>query len=188
MLRGDVLVLNNSYTPIDVTSIKGAMRLILRGKAKVIQEDTVQTIRSANIVIPVPSVISVLGFNKVPKRIAKFSKLNVIYRDNQICAYCGKQLPINKLTVDHIIPISRYLQFNPSSVTGASTWENCVCACEICNFRKGNKLLSELGWKLRIKPSVPTYLPHIVISKRQAEIKNWLPFCGFNVRVVDTIS
>ena len=188
MLHGDVLVLNNSFTPIDVTSIKGAMRLILRGKAKVVQEDNTQSIRSANVVIPVPSVISILGFNKVPKRIAKFSKLNVIYRDNQTCAYCGKQFPINKLTVDHVIPISRYAQFNPTSVTGASSWSNCVCACEACNFRKGNKLLSELGWKLRIKPNAPTYLPHIVISKKQAELRNWVPFCGFNVRMVEIIS
>jgi len=46
------------------------------------------------------------------------------------CAYCGRQL--EKLTIDHIVPLSR---------GGAHTKENVVPACRSCNSSKHNSSL-----------------------------------------------
>jgi hypothetical protein len=62
-----------------------------------------------------------------------------------------------------------------------------VCVCHWCNNAKGNKLPEEIGWKLLRKPFEPKYLPHIVISKKKAEVNGWLPFMNFNVKFVDII-
>lgn len=65
-------------------------------------------------------------------------------RDNYTCQYCGKSGV--KLTVDHVIPKSR---------GGKNTWENCVAACEPCNYSKDNKTPDEAGMKLLKTPTVP---------------------------------
>ena len=63
-------------------------------------------------------------------------------RDNYRCAYCGR----HGETIDHVLPRSR---------GGQHTWENCVAACQMCNHRKADRLLSELGWTLPVAPAVP---------------------------------
>jgi len=63
-------------------------------------------------------------------------------RDNYKCAYCGRHAE----TIDHVLPRSR---------GGQHTWENCVASCQMCNHRKADRLLEELGWVLLNKPVVP---------------------------------
>lgn len=66
----------------------------------------------------------------------------LMHRDRFRCAYCGAKAD----TVDHVVPRSR---------GGEHSWENCVAACGTCNHRKADKLLSELGWTLRLVPMPP---------------------------------
>jgi hypothetical protein len=40
----------------------------------------------------------------------------------------------------------------PRSRGGTHSWDNCVAACRVCNSRKSDRLLTELGWALRAKP------------------------------------
>jgi len=47
------------------------------------------------------------------------------------CHYCGKEFPIQELTMDHIVPIIR---------GGKSTKGNMVPACKECNNRKKHML------------------------------------------------
>jgi 5-methylcytosine-specific restriction endonuclease McrA len=54
---------------------------------------------------------------------------------NSPCFYCGS---LNKITIDHIVPISR---------GGAHSIGNLVAACAFCNGSKHNKLLVE--WKYK---------------------------------------
>ena len=49
------------------------------------------------------------------------------------CVYCRVK---TKLTIDHVIPLSR---------GGSHSWENLVLACQTCNSSKHNKLLEEWG-------------------------------------------
>ena len=57
----------------------------------------------------------------------------ILAKSNGRCAYCKHEA---KLTMDHVIPLSR---------GGSHTKENVVAACGPCNFRKSNKLLSEVA-------------------------------------------
>src|SRR3989475_13141208 len=63
-------------------------------------------------------------------------------RDNYKCPYCGRKAE----TIDHVIPRSR---------GGQHAWENCVASCTICNHRKADRLLEELGWTLAVSPVGP---------------------------------
>jgi len=49
----------------------------------------------------------------------------ILKRDKRLCYYCGKKGD----TIDHVIPRSK---------NGLTTIQNCVCACETCNNKKGN--------------------------------------------------
>jgi hypothetical protein len=75
--------------------------------------------------------------NRVP-----LTRAALMRRDNYKCAYCGGRAE----TIDHVIPRSR---------SGQHVWENCVASCTICNHRKADRLLSELGWTLAVPPVVP---------------------------------
>lgn len=185
MLSSDVLVLNSMYMPISITSAKKVLNLLYKGKAKVVSESE-KLFSTSSITLRIPSVISV-AYNKVPRKSVRFSKLNVLYRDDQTCAYCGKQFPINKLTIDHVIPVSKFSSIVNDPGKSASSWTNCVCACESCNVKKGNKLLSELGWVLKKQPVQPQYIPFLMLSRKRVDANGWEDFCGVNVRVVELI-
>ena len=50
------------------------------------------------------------------------------------CHYCGKQVPPQELTMDHVVPLIR---------GGRSTKGNLVPACKDCNTRKRHQLAFE---------------------------------------------
>lgn len=79
-------------------------------------------------------------------------------RDLRVCAYCGKVFSTDKLTRDHIIPVSK---------GGMDTWQNCVTACSTCNHKKGNKLLEKCGMKLLYVPYVPNLAEYLILKNRK---------------------
>ena len=187
MLNNDVLVLNSGFIPIRISNVREAVCLISARKAVAVVEENA-FIRSPSNSLRVPSVISILGYNSFPKRKVAFSKLNVLYRDDMICQYCGRRFSVRDLTVDHVIPRSRWEQITGKSPReGFSSWQNLVCACRWCNNRKGNRLLAEIGWQLPRDPYEPEYMPYIVLSYDKARNRGWLPFCSFNVRLISMI-
>ena len=187
MLTSEVLVLNAGFIPIRITSVKEAICLLTSEKAvSVVEED--RYVRSPSLSIRIPSVISVIGYSSFPRKKVAFSKLNVIYRDDMACQYCGHRFSMRELTVDHVIPRSRWEVITGRELTdGFSSWKNLVCACRWCNSRKGNRLMSEIGWALLREPFEPEYMPHLIISQDKAEKKGWLPFCSVNVKIIDVI-
>ncbi len=181
MLSSDVLILNSAYVPIRISDVRESICLLLSEKARpVVEEDTY--VKSPSISIRVPSVISLVGYKDYPHRKVHFTRLNVIYRDDQTCQYCGKRYPVTFLTMDHIIPRSRW-----NGRKSPTNWYNVVCACKTCNSKKGSKLVTELGWKLLSEPKEPVYAPHLVINFDKAQRRGWLPFCKTNVRLVHYI-
>ncbi len=155
MIHGRVLLLNGStWEPLDVISIPRAINLVLSGKAIVVEESG-RFLRTVHDRFPVPSVIALRYYVNVPRRQAKWSRKGVLMRDNYTCIYCGvrpgdtsrgRVVSKRDFTVDHIIPKSR---------GGVDGWTNTACACYSCNHRKGNRLPSEAGMKLRWEPKTP---------------------------------
>ncbi|KKM71805.1 hypothetical protein LCGC14_1426850 [marine sediment metagenome] len=190
LLNQSVLVLNTGMIPIDIVTVRNAIILWYTEKARAIVEDEIERIHSVNMSIALPRVVSLVNYNKIPKRKIVYSKLNIIYRDDQICQYCGRQFPINELTIDHVIPVSRWHKIpsyrKPKSI---HSWENQVCCCHSCNRHKSDKLLNEINMKLLKLPKEPAYQAHLVVSKNRAEKYGWIDYLqGFNCKIVDIIN
>ncbi len=141
-LQRPVLVLNASYEPIHVCVARRALVLLLKGVA-IPEEVTPYEVRSANASIPLPSVIRLVEFRKIPQQPRALSRKNIFLRDGYTCQYCGRTLPAKELTLDHVIPRSR---------GGTTSWENLVTCCIECNNKKGNRTPEEAGMRLARPP------------------------------------
>lgn len=183
VLNTKVLILNRSYLPIHVTSVRRAFSLLYQGIARVVN-DQYQTfdfdswshlsvsvrdesVGLVNRVIRVPRVILLVGYDRVPKRQVRFSRYNIYARDNCTCQYCGHKLPRHELNLDHVIPRSR---------GGISTWENVVCSCHACNRHKGGRTPQEAKLTLLRKPYKPRWTPFMQETFNLSRYREWLPF------------
>ncbi|MGC4964071.1 HNH endonuclease [Gordonia sp. DT218] len=142
--RRRVLLLNATYEPLTAISLRRAIVLVLRERADVVHaDDGGLAVHSADMSVPVPSVIRLRSFVKVPYRaVVPLTRAALMQRDRFRCGYCSAKAT----TIDHVLPRSR---------GGSHTWENCIACCASCNHRKADRLLSELGWSLRVQPGVP---------------------------------
>lgn len=150
----NVLLLNANYRPLNVVATRRAIGLLERERVLPATEDVI-AIRSPSTVIDVPCVLALRRYVNVPRRGARWSKRGVLERDGYTCAYCGMRAGEQRsnrvivrvdFSVDHVVPRSR---------GGHSTWGNTVCACRVCNHRKGNRLPHEAGMRLRWEPKTP---------------------------------
>lgn len=148
ILNENVLVLNSTYEPINICSVKRAIVLILKNTATLLEYDS-KKIHSPQTKLPVPSVIKLVNYVKIPTRTVVLSRRNILIRDNYTCQYCGKKFPPSELTIDHIIPKSK---------GGSTNWDNVVTCCKKCNNKKGQNTVWEAGMKLIKKPSAPNYI------------------------------
>lgn len=142
-MQTPVLVLNASYEPINICGARRALVLVLKGVART-EEEQGHMLHAARMRIPMPSVIRLLEYRRIPHQTRALSRKNILLRDRNSCQYCETVLTAAELTLDHVIPRSR---------GGLSTWENLVACCHSCNRRKGNQLLHELtDMKLKREP------------------------------------
>ncbi len=161
-----VLVLNASYEPLNVTTVRRAYVLVFKGKAEVI-EDAGKPLRSAAANFVWPHVIRLLQYVRVPKSVQrKISRRALFARDEWRCVYCGTSG--GRLTLDHVVPRSR---------GGDSVWENVVTSCAPCNLRKGDRLLEEAAMRLAREPRPPA--PALFIRLAAPKIpSSWQPYLG----------
>ena len=94
--------------------------------------------------IPVPSVVRLLVYRKMPRLNRSVSRKSIMLRDRYTCQYCNRSLAPKLLTLDHVVPRSR---------GGAGTWENLVASCYVCNNRKADRTPVEAGMPLIRKPA-----------------------------------
>src|ERR671937_775428 len=159
-----VLVLNASYEPLNVTTVRRAHVLVFKGKAEVIEELD-QELHSATDTFPWPHVIRLITYIRVPRAVQrKISRRALFARDGWRCAYCGTAS--GRLTLDHVVPRSR---------GGESVWENVVTACAPCNHKKGDRLLDEARMELLHLPKPPA--PVLFIRLAAPKIPSgWQPY------------
>lgn len=148
------LTLNASFEPLTVVPAKRAIRLILDGKAEVVEADDRRMIRSESAEIPYPVVIRLVSYVHVPRRFRRHVTNTFLFaRDHYTCAYCGRHRRELRnrefLTRDHVFPRSR---------GGEDSWANCVTSCSSCNCKKDNRTPEEAGMTLRIVPSEPHFV------------------------------
>ncbi len=163
---GRVLVLNATYEPINVCTVRRATVLLLKQKAELIERAT-WTLRSEHTQLPRPMVIRLVTYVSVPRDThrRKITRRAVFARDGWECQYCGAR---SNLTVDHVIPRSK---------GGSSEWDNIVASCAPCNRRKGDLLPAQANMVPRHAPRAPN--PHVFIHVASPTIptawKQWLP-------------
>lgn len=165
--RRRVLLLNTTFEPLTALPLRRAVVLVVCGKAEVVHGDPAGlVVHSATSSVMVPSVIRLSNYVRVPYRgRVPLTRAGLMHRDRYRCAYCGGRAE----TIDHVIPRSR---------GGPHTWQNCVASCAKCNHKKADKLLSELGWRLRVIPNAPRG-PHwrLLAGVTDAD-PLWLPYLG----------
>jgi 5-methylcytosine-specific restriction endonuclease McrA len=163
--NGRVLVLNATFEPINVCTVRRAAVLVLKEKA-VLMERAERPLHSERLTLDRPAVIRLISFVKIPRDAhgRKITRKAVLARDAWTCQYCGSRK--QGLTVDHVIPRSR---------GGESVWENIVASCASCNRRKGNQLPREIKMHPRTKPRAPG--PTVFISIASPTIPHvWQPY------------
>ena len=164
-----MLVLNATYEPINVCTVRRATVLLLKAKAELIERAN-WSLRSEHTTMPRPMVIRLVSYVNVPRDThrRKITRRAVFARDGWTCQYCGAR---SNLTVDHVIPRSK---------GGDSTWENIVASCAPCNRRKGDLMPAQANMVPRHKPRAPN--PHVFIHVASPTIptawKQWLPDAG----------
>ncbi len=184
MLNSSVLVLNRSFLPVHVTSVRRAFSLIFQEVARAVNEnyetfdfeawmrlpvqaeDAIGTPRGR---IRVPRVIALSGFDRVPRRSVRYSRLNVLARDKFTCQYCGERPHRSLLNLDHVVP---------RALGGKTTWENVVCSCVECNRRKGGRTPEQAKLRLRRHPERPHWMPLFNLGRQAGQQEAWRPFLG----------
>lgn len=151
-----VLVLNASYEPLSIVSMRRAVILLLKEKAELV-EAAEAYLRSERGAVPVPLVIRLICFVRIPHRMTlPLSRRSVLARDQYTCQYCGVQPGRTELTMDHVMPRSR---------GGQTSWENVVASCRSCNQRKGSRTPGEARMHLRTEPKRPRYVALTFLSE-----------------------
>lgn len=141
LMHRPVLVINASYEPLDITSAKKAVKKVVKKVAIIEVEREGREIYPG---IPMPSVVRLLEYRRVPEHLTRLTRKNFYLRDHYCCQYCGKRFAAKDLTLDHVIPKSR---------GGPDSWENLVSCCKPCNRQKDDKSPAEAGMKLLHKPA-----------------------------------
>jgi 5-methylcytosine-specific restriction endonuclease McrA len=183
VLNTKVLVLNRSFLPVQITSVRRAFSLLYQDIARAvdaqyrtfdfaswadlsvsIHEDSIGLVNRA---IRVPRVILLVAYDRVPRRQVRFSRFNIYSRDRNTCQYCGKLFSRAELNLDHVIPRSQ---------GGLSRWDNVVCSCHVCNRRKGGRTPEQAGIRLLRQPERPEWTPFMLETFSLRRYKEWLPF------------
>jgi 5-methylcytosine-specific restriction endonuclease McrA len=140
------------------------MVLMYLGKAELVLDDKRKMLRTVNKNFPWPSIIRLSFFVSVPYKRVVLTRKNILRRDNYKCAYCGRSdLP---LTIDHILPKAK---------GGSDSWENLICACTLCNNKKGDRTPVEARMELLYRPFRPSHIMFIKNVVRKLD-ENWKPY------------
>jgi len=162
----ETLVLNASFEPLSTVSLRRAVVLVMQDKAVVEQAHPGLRIRAAAVDVPVPQVIRLCRYVRVPfRQRASWSRRGVLVRDRHRCAYCGRRAT----TVDHVVPRSR---------GGADDWLNTVASCSEDNQRKADRTPEQAGMRLLAQPFEPTPADALLLAlglkDRDAALPGWL--------------
>lgn len=150
------LVLNADFRPLRVHPIstfswQEAVTAVMMDRVTVLANYDLY-VRARQITVPVPSVIALKSYVRLD-RPAALTRQNLYALYGPNCAYCGGHFSTKELTLDHVIPKSRYPVARRHE---ANNFENLALACVSCNGFKGGRTPKEAGMTLRVKLRRPT--------------------------------
>src|SRR5580658_9232450 len=87
ILQMPVLVLNASYEPINICGARRALVLVLKGIARTEEEHGLM-LHAQRSHVPMPSVIRLLEYRRIPHQTRALSRKNILLRDRNTCQYC----------------------------------------------------------------------------------------------------
>ena len=90
-------------------------------------------------------------------KIPPLSNRELFHRDRHVCAYCGDEIPGQRLTRDHVVPVVQ---------GGRDTWMNVVTACRGCNQQKSGRTPEQAGMELLYAPYVPNKAEYLILCNR----------------------
>ena len=186
-LEKSVLVLNRFYMAIDVATVRRAITLLYVQHAEIIEvsggryethnfEQWLErskdfpadaVIRTVSFSIAVPMIMRMVACSRLPQRRVPLTRKNVLIRDNYRCQYCGERFHPSRLSLDHVVPLSK---------GGGQAWTNVVCACVECNGKKGERSLTDAGMMLRTKPRTPNFTQSIRAKLPSDRLDIWKRF------------
>ncbi len=178
------LALNASFEPLTIVPARRAVRLVLDGKAEILEEDSDRLFRSEKHVVPCPAVIRLVRFVRVPYRFRRQVTNTFLFaRDDYTCQYCGRPKSELRgrqfLTRDHIRPLSR---------GGLNSWDNVVTSCSTCNNRKGGRLPSEAGLRLMNEPKEPNSVHLVWVVRRVTKTQKKYIRLFYGEEVLDAVA
>ena len=172
------LVLNADFSPLSIIPIssvswKDAIKISFLGNARTLEFYDDWVVHSPSTSMNVPAVmVSEIYIKK--KHSVRFSRTNLLIRDNFTCQYCDDKLDQSDLTVDHVIP----------RVKGGKTrWENIVCACYVCNSIKGHRSNMHPK-KMPVKPDYHQLLDNARRMPVTIPTEKWIPYLGWDEKLV----
>ena len=161
----NVLLLNATYEPLSVLSLRRAAKLLLKERAEPVATDSLPLV-SPERTLSIPVVLRLKFYVNVARRNPPaWTRRGLLARDRYTCAYCRKLLTMREATIDHVLPVSR---------GGRSSWGNTVTACFRCNQRKADRTPHEAGMKLLVQPKLPRTRYLTLSGEVPAAWKLWL--------------
>ncbi len=107
------------------------------------------------------SIIAIKGRALASKTLFQVPPLDnreLFTRDRHICAYCGGEFSSQRLTRDHVVPVSQ---------GGRDLWMNVVTACRSCNQMKSGRTPEQANIELLYAPYVPNKAEYLILCNRQ---------------------
>lgn len=94
---------------------------------------------------------------------------NVLNKYNKKCAYCGNDITLEDMKIDHIIPQSK---------GGTDNLDNLMPACEICNHYKDSHNINKFKYLLNniIKKIKKLYIIKVAMRYGLIEFKEFSNF------------
>lgn len=191
-LDSSVLVLNRYYMAMRLIPLRQALLLLYRNTAEVIDQENehyvnydfsswcqlsvlqdelgegqAEWIRLVRQRLLVPRIVRLTRFDRVYYQPLRFNRRNLFARDKQCCQYCGKQLTLSQMSLDHVVPRSQ---------GGNTNWENIVCCCVKCNTTKGGRTPGQAHMKLQQQPCKPAQQSLLTVEENSAHYLLWKTF------------
>jgi 5-methylcytosine-specific restriction endonuclease McrA len=188
------LVLNKYHQPINIVGWKEAVIMLYKEHAetvvewdksdetyKMLEYDKSVANEDRSYVYKIPVIVRLVDNKVLPKRKKlRFNRVNLFYRDDFTCQYCGTKFDHGHskgLEIEHVFPESR---------GGLSTFENCVAACRDCNSNKADRTPEEAGMRLLRKPEAPNpvLLMYTKMSRKQGIHESWSRYLHHNTEIL----